>query len=153
MGYRSFHDRLVELHFSDPTRGLHGATPAEIIHMYHMGLEERAVECCFGLRRIAKRCSEGSSRKREAVEVEDSGDNEASVGEKNSDEDSEGDEDEEDSDQDEKGDEEELEEDVEIVLKPIKGKYLSRLLVFSVETKKRVDNMAKQLHVYLKWQN
>jgi hypothetical protein len=40
LSYREFHDGFVEVHFSDPLRGLHGATPPEILHMYHMGVEE-----------------------------------------------------------------------------------------------------------------
>ena len=54
LGYREFHDGFVEVHFSDPRRGLNWATPPEILHMYHMGVEERVIECCLGARKTRK---------------------------------------------------------------------------------------------------
>ncbi len=51
MGYRPTHDGYVDVHFSDPVRGLHGATPGEVLHAFQMGMAERTIEVLFGQKR------------------------------------------------------------------------------------------------------
>jgi hypothetical protein len=135
MGYHPFHDGLVDLHFSDPKRGLHGATPAEILHMYHMGMEERSIECCFGSRKISKKPM-SSSRKRKAVVLDES--------------DSEDEQEMMDDSEDGEEEDEMAKETGKVVVNPIGTNNLSRLFVFSAEAKNRVNRMAKRLHDYLK---
>ena len=55
LGYRHFHDGAVDLHFSDPVRGLHGCTPGEILHAFQLGIAERSIEGCFGARKIKQK--------------------------------------------------------------------------------------------------
>ena len=54
LGYKTFHDGMVDIQFSDPIRGLHGCTPAEVLHALQLGIEERAIEACFGSKRLKK---------------------------------------------------------------------------------------------------
>jgi N-formylglutamate amidohydrolase len=55
LGYKPYHDGFVDVHFSDPTRGLHGATPAEVLHAFQLGIAQRVIETCFDQRKRKKR--------------------------------------------------------------------------------------------------
>ena len=157
---KSFHDGLVDIQFSDPRRGLHGCTPAEILHAMQLGIEERAIEACFGAKRIKKRSNRSLKRKRgssiggedtgsskeddtTALKEEDEGDdleNEEDVtdneeDDNNDDKDNDNDEDEEDEDKDEKTME---------VMEALNESDTSRNNVFNKEAMQRVDTMAKQ---------
>ena len=55
LGYRPFHDGCVDIFFSDPVLGLHGCTPAEILHSFQLGLAERTLEAIYGTKRITKK--------------------------------------------------------------------------------------------------
>ena len=54
MDYKKMHDGMVDVHFSDPERGLHGCCPAEVLHCFHMGLAERSITSAFDIRRLRK---------------------------------------------------------------------------------------------------
>ena len=169
LGYKSFHDGLVDIQFSDPRRGLHGCTPAEILHAMQLGIEERAIEACFGAKRIKKRSNRSLKRKgglslggedtgsseeddTTALEEEDGGDDlESEEDVTDDEEDDDNDDEDEDNDEDEE-DEGEDEETAE-VMEALNESDTSRNNVFNKEAMQRVDTMAKQLHRYLKWQS
>ena len=173
LGYKNFHDGLVDIQFSDPKRGLHGCTPAEILHAMQLGVEERAIEACFGAKRIKKK---NSRRKRKRVllddeeseadedadeHVEDGDEDEGGEDDEEEDDESEDDdeenedeEDEEDDDhEDDNEDKDEDEEDTLEVMETLTENDTSRNNVFNKEAMHRVDALAKQLHLFLKWQS
>ena len=69
LGYREFHDGAVDLHFSDPIRGLHGCTPGEILHAFQLGLAERSIESCFGAKRFKRKKKQIFEGNRNLVDV------------------------------------------------------------------------------------
>ena len=54
LGYKAWHDGFLEVQFSDPERGLHGCTPAELLHAIQLGIFERSIESAFGAKRARK---------------------------------------------------------------------------------------------------
>ena len=50
LGYKDIHDGFAELTFADPERGLHGATPGEVLHACHLGMCMRCQESCLGMK-------------------------------------------------------------------------------------------------------
>jgi hypothetical protein len=62
LGYSHSHDGCLEVQFSVPQRGLHGTTPAEMLHAFDWGLEERNIECCFGARKAMRNGGSGGER-------------------------------------------------------------------------------------------
>ena len=78
------HDGFVNIQFSDPARGLHGCTPAEVLHAFQMGLAERSIEICFEQRKLLKQKRKGSAQSHQATKKakllhEGSSDSEADV--------------------------------------------------------------------------
>ncbi len=112
LGYKSWHDGFLEVQFSDPERGLHGCTPAELLHAVQLGIFERCIESVFGAKKTAKK---GSKRERsgKAKAVSNSGE----------------------------------------VMKAMTHEDASSRNVFSKKAKGRVDELAKKLHRYLRWQS
>ncbi len=174
LGYKSFHDGLVDIQFSDPRRGLHGCTPAEILHAMQLGVEERAIEACFGAKRIKKKNSNRNRKRKRATidEDEDEDEDEEEIDDEfdgdigsdddddeDDDEDDDDDDDEDDDDKDEDNDDDEdddededNDEEVE-VMEALTETDTSRNNVFNKEAMQRVDALAKQLHRFLKWQS
>ena len=143
------HDGFVNIQFSDPARGLHGCTPAEVLHAFQMGLAERSIEICFEQRKLLKQKRKGSAQSHQATKKakllhEESSDSEADVHDQPpvSDDDS--------------GNDQFSEEEDEVaseVMAAITSDDTSRLQVFSKEAKKRVDMLARKLHRHLAWQS
>ena len=172
LGYKRFHDGLVDVQFSDPRRGLHGCTPAEILHAMQLGVEERAIEACFGAKKIKKGNNRTRKRKRALIEEEEDtdeeDDNQDDIDEDMDDDIDDDDEDDEDDNPDDKyvdedsdeedgqdnddENEEEHEDKLEI-MEPLTESDTSRNNVFNKEAMNRVDALAKQLHRFLKWQS
>ena len=67
LGYKHMHDGFVDIQFSDPVRGLHGCTPAEVLHAFQMGLAERSIEICFEQRKLLKQKRKGSVQTHQAT--------------------------------------------------------------------------------------
>jgi hypothetical protein len=167
LGYKAVHDGFVDIHFSDPERALHGATPAEVLHAFQLGLAERAIETCFDTRRILKRKRKSenqSSSKRargsgkavvdkvrelEEEQVSVSGVNDGLSVEQSAVM----------SDGDEWVDTYPVEdflvdsEQYDVVMDAVQEEETSRLHVFSKLAKERVDTLAKNLHRHLAWQS
>ena len=160
LGYKNFHDGMVDIQFSDPVRGLHGCTPAEVLHALQLGIEERAIEACFG----SKRMRRTKNRKRKRVEEEEEAEQENYQSEQDESE-SEADdaeEEEDDSEEEYESDEEvevqseeedELDLEDEKVMKTIEETDTTRSNVFNNEAKERVDDLARKMHRFLKWQS
>ena len=171
LGYKPFHDGMVDIQFSDPVRGLHGCTPAEVLHALQLGIEERAIEACFGAKRIKKLQQKGRKRKRtEAAKEEDeelesdvdsaSEEEEGECGDESeieTEEEEEGSEEEEESEDESEEETEDSDEEVQTaegnVMRAIEEKDITRNNVFNNDAKERVDVLAKKLHRYLKWQS
>ena len=170
LGYKRFHDGLVDIQFSDPRRGLHGCTPAEILHAMQLGVEERAIEACFGAKKIKKGNNRTRKRKRALIEEDEDIDEEEDDQDDNQDgtdddddddnddedddeEDDNQDDEDEDDDEDDEDENEEEEEDKVEVMEPLTESDTSRNNVFNKEAMHRVDALAKQLHRFLKWQS
>ena len=167
LGYKSFHDGMVDIQFSDPLTGLHGCTPAEVLHALQLGIEERAIEACFGSKRIRKNRTRNKKRKRceEAQESEDEDtDGEDGNYENESEAESEDESEDEAEDEEEDGDSDGSEEEVELseeepgpqdrnVMEAINEKETTRNNVFNSQAKERVDDLARQLHRFLRWQS
>ena len=161
LGYKPFHDGAVDLCFSDPVRGLHGCTPGELLHAFQLGLAERSIESCFGSKKLSKKTQASNKRKRreetmpsfegdeeEDTEKEDAVEEEEDTASEN--EDSlfldafEG---EDDIVPKAKG------QEVAGVMKAVTTEVLSTHFVFNKKAKARVDELAKKLHRFLKWQS
>ena len=135
MGYKIFHDGMVEVHFSDPIHGLHGCTPPEVLHAFQLGLEERAIELLLGKRKRKKRGkTEAQTKKRQRSEGTSSGE--------------ETDHESEDEDGEEEDDDEE-EGEVFVSDSALDSKFK----VFSAVERRRVDNLAKGLHRHFRRQS
>lgn len=153
MGYKKFHDGMVDVLFSDPERGLNGCTPAEILHAFLMGVMERSLESCFGSRKTVTKKRRRLERK--IVElVRQIKEQEPKPG-SDSEEEEEDSAPEESSSSDDSSDEEAggLADGGGEVMKAIGDKELGKLYVFNKQAKMRVDQMAKGLHRHLKWQS
>ena len=144
-GYKDFHDGMVDVHFSDSERALHGATPAEILHTFQLGLAERSIQACFGAKKMLKsrRKPKFRSRKRKFKEEESSDEEEDS---------------EEDSEEEEDGSEDEEEDSEEEVVdddqpQTVAEDMISTNSVFTDKAKQQVDATARKLHRFLKWQS
>jgi hypothetical protein len=133
LGYRDFHDGCVDLHFCDPERALHGATPGEVLHAFQLGLAERAIESCFGARKSKKKAK--PPRKNAARVVVENSDDNASTGS-------------------ERTEESRKEADVRdgSVMTSVQMNRKAHK-VFGKKALERVDKLAKQLHSYLRWQS
>ena len=68
LGYKPFHDGMVDCHFSDPILALHGATPGEVLHAFNMGMAERTINFCY-----ASKVQLKIETKRKRVEEADQG--------------------------------------------------------------------------------
>ncbi len=111
LGYKAWHDGFLEVRFSDPERGLHGCTPAELLHAIQLGIFERSIESAFGAKKNPRK---GSKRDRTGKAKSDSGSE---------------------------------------VMKAVTQEDASSRNVFSKKAKGRVDDLAKKLHKYLRWQS
>ena len=148
MDYKPFHDGLVDIHFSDPERGLHGCCPAEVLHTFQMGLAERSIMSAFDIRRVRKgrkrkgsKRSEPKHKKQRFVEDFEGGGSDES---------------------DCSGDEQYSEDEFELITEqesdPVLDpddirKNAAPFRVFNAKAKERVDKLAKKLHRYLRWQS
>ena len=172
LGYKPFHDGMVDIQFSDPLTGLHGCTPAEVLHALQLGIEERAIEACFGSKRIRKNRRNIKKRKRwdDEREGEEESDEEDVDEEDGESEDESEDETEDEAveegedDQKDKDESDESEEEVElsqeesdlcdrIVMEAMDEKDTTRNNVFNSDAKERVDGLARKLHRFLRWQS
>ena len=50
--YREIKCAFDDVQFSDPNRGIHGATNAEVLHAVNLGPQERCIESCFLMKRL-----------------------------------------------------------------------------------------------------
>ena len=73
MGYKMFHDGMVEVHFSDPVHALHGCTPPEVLHAFQLGLAERAIELLLEKKQKAQPPKGKGSGKRKRSGAEEAG--------------------------------------------------------------------------------
>ena len=165
LGYKSFHDGAVDLCFSDPVRGLHGCTPGELLHAFQLGLAERSIESCFGSKKLSKKRAASNKRKREEEEAEeDEAEEEEESDKEGAGEDKEG------AGEDDDGSEneddifldvyeeddigpKEKEKQVTGVMEAVTTEVLSTHFVFNKKAKARVDELAKKLHRFLRWQS
>ena len=152
MGYKFFHDGMVDIHFSDPTYGLHGCTFPEVLHAFQLGPATRTIETCFGTKRT-RAVARATKKKGEAPADETNnpksrkgktkGGNpkerpslsEAEIDAEVS------------SDEDESGDVVE-----EVIFDP-SDLETTRSYVFNAAARRRVDQIAKELHDHLRWQS
>ena len=126
MGYKFFHDGMVDVHFSDPVYGLHGCTFAEVLHAFQLGLANKTIETCFGTKRsraTARASGNDSTTQAAAADIEAA---------YSSDEDSQ-----------ENGPVPFNPDDIET----------TRSYVFNAAARRRVDELAKELHRHLRWQS
>jgi len=145
MDYKPFHDGMVDIHFSDPDRGLHACCPAELLHAFQLGIAERAITVAFDIRRVSKKNSQvkkNRAKKARLQNIVDDPDFDAS------DED-----DEEASIENSVTMEGYKSSDDSIVYIPSGLPTTNLRRVFNDQAKARVDKIAKQLHKYLRWQS
>jgi hypothetical protein len=143
--YKPFHDGMVDVHFSDPERGLHGCCPAELLHAFHMGIAERAITVAFNIRRVSKLTSKkqrtnSNKQRRLELSVEDP-DFEASDDEELV------------IDNSVLGNDGYYTSDESVVYEPSPEPPTNHRKVFNDQAKARVDKISKQLHKYLRWQS
>ena len=121
--------------FSDPEYGLHGCCPAEILHCFYAGMAERAINICYGTKRVIKGKRQGTrqgtkrrlpSQSLPDLDQEDGDEPDSNLG-------------------DRIGHVVYDEEDDLNVSKTLK--------VFTDAVKKVVDECAIEMHGYLKWQS
>jgi hypothetical protein len=70
MDYKDIHDGLVEVHFSDPKRGLNGCCPAEILHCYQCGLCERTMEAMYGYKKLNSKVRNRGTKRKQRTETD-----------------------------------------------------------------------------------
>lgn len=138
LGYKHFHDGMAGILFSDPDRGLHGCTAAEILHAYLLGLMDRSLDGCFGAKKTLK--EQSKKKKSQASKGEQPGKSQSSKDKQPK----------QGKSTQEKTTQQSQDEDV---MEAIGEEDLSHLNVFSKESKKRVDKVAWQLHRHLRWQS
>jgi len=147
LSYRQIDDAFDEVAFADVMRGIHGATPAEVLHAVNLGIHERALCALFVMKRItqaerkrqlkkATAAENTSSRKRGRVQENDSSDNE-SRGE---------------------GLATEMEQDGmenvgEEIYRAPEAQMLSNTGIFTPKTCDWVDDQCKKLHKQIRWQS
>jgi hypothetical protein len=73
MGYKDIGlDYTQHLLFADKERGPHGATPAEILHAFLLGILQRAVQYCLGIKvKIYKRKANADGKKKKKKKSEE----------------------------------------------------------------------------------
>ena len=145
MDYKPFHDGMVDIHFSDPDRGLHACCPAELLHAFQLGITERAITVAFDIRRVSKKNSQlkiNRAKKARLQDIVDDPDFDAS-----------------DEDDDEALNDNSVttegynSSDDSIVYIPSVLPTTNLRRVVNDQAKARVDKIAKQLHKYLRWQS
>ena len=50
--YREIKCAFDDVQFSDPDRGIHGATNAEVLHAVNLGPQERCIQSCFLMKHL-----------------------------------------------------------------------------------------------------
>ena len=165
LGYKPVHDGFVDVHFSDPERALHGATPAEILHAFQTGLAERAIETCFSTKKLLskkakaarKRVLEKKAKETEVTATE--ANKRRKVDERvfqQNDNTNVLEEDDESLADSEEGDFVETYVDVcdgDEVVEAMEAADLANTNVFSDAAMANVDRVARELHYHLRWQS
>jgi hypothetical protein len=131
LSYRQIDDAFDEVVFSDWIRGIHGSTPAEVIHAVNLGLEERAITSVFSMKRetgkARGRGGGGPKKKKIRLAARDS-----------------------DSDSE---DEMQSESEKARVYQPAEGEDKSRVSILTTFMCDYVDKQCKALHKQLQWQS
>jgi hypothetical protein len=55
LSYRNVMNAFDDVQFVDEIRGIHGATPAEVLHSMNLGPQERCLDSCFMMKRKKKK--------------------------------------------------------------------------------------------------
>ena len=62
LGYRAVPNAYDRVDFADNVRGIHGATPAEVLHTINLGLEDRVIVCLFLMKRVKRERGKGKEK-------------------------------------------------------------------------------------------
>ena len=71
MDYKPFHDGMVDIHFSDPERGLHACCPAELLHAFQLGIAKRAITVAFDIRHVSKKNTQVKKNRAKKARIQD----------------------------------------------------------------------------------
>ncbi len=181
LSYKKAHDGMVEVHFSDPKRGLHGMTPGEVLHLVQEGLILKTHENCFGAKKMKKKGKKARAKKRSVRDsmvpqrgksrlTQQTESDQDQTYEFFSDVESNNDQEDEaaTSDEEEEGDDTEAaennQEDTDyatgiqcdsqsMVMEAPTSEDLSTRGVFPRSVRQRIDDLAMALHCHLRWQS
>ncbi|MGL5719780.1 MAG: hypothetical protein ACRCYP_03170, partial [Alphaproteobacteria bacterium] len=67
LAYRNVMNAFDDVQFVDEERGIHGATPAEVLHSMNLGPQERCLDSCFLMKRLKKKKSGKKGAESEGV--------------------------------------------------------------------------------------
>lgn len=133
LGYRNVMNAFDDVEFVDNVRGIHGATPAEVLHAMNLGPQERCLDSCFRMKRKKKKREKkggGDNDRRKKLSPPEGG---AATKKRKF--------------QMKDGNEEEEEARMD------RQREESKQGVFSKSMCTWVDEMAKKLHLQLRWQS